>query len=42
MSIKQFLYLSLTTFVVGILLFAWRNEWIIIHIPALFHPAGES
>lgn len=42
MGIKQFLYLSLATFVIGILLFAWRNEWIIIHVPALFHPAGEK
>lgn len=42
MQIKTLLSLSALTFIAGIILFAWRNEWIIIHIPAWFRPmSGE-
>ncbi len=43
MQIKTLLSLSALTFIAGIILFAWRNEWIIIHIPAWFRPmSGET
>lgn len=42
MQIKTLVSLSALTFIAGIILFAWRNEWIIIHIPAWFRPmSGE-